>query len=177
MLMALVGSTTFAQGTVSGSGAFKGRTYVNSFLGLSITPAPTLEWAQKIRIPKNENTILLVQAWGENRLLRGRAGTVVSADRLSFYPEGQRSEEAYLRKVVRVYREQGYEVVHERVEDQIGKQKFVRADFAKNLARLTVLVTTRKGYALALIFGGSNDIEVNEIIHSTVFTFSDQQEP
>jgi hypothetical protein len=93
------------------------------------------------------------------------------------YPEAQRSEETYLRKVVRSQREQGYEVLHERVEDKISKQKFVRADFAKTLSRLTVLVTTRKGYALVLIFTGSNDDEVNEIIHSTGFEFSDEQKP
>jgi hypothetical protein len=175
LLLLLVVSPAFAQQTLAGSGLVKGRTYVNSFLGLSVTPAPPLEWGQKIKIPENENTMVLVQTWGENRLIRGQTSTVVYADRLSYFPEGQRSQEAYLRKVVRSQREQGFEVLHENVEDKIGKEKFVRADFAKTLSRLTVLVTTRKGYALVLIFTGSNDDEANEIIHSTAFELSDEQ--
>lgn len=98
------------------------------------------------------------------------------ADSHSDYPEGRRTSEAYLDRVVRHQRELGYEVLNEKKKVKLGNSTFFRADFRKEPVTEALLVTSRKGYALVFIFAGRDASVVEHLISSSRISFADQTE-
>lgn len=127
------------------AGTVVGNTYKNDSLKLEITPAPNLKFnTPKIKgEPGGASLLVTVEAWSGNDASSSIAGTVFYADDLAYYPEGERSAEAYLQKVARANFNFGFEPAESDEKDHLGGLLFSRSDFRKNAAYQAVLVKIR----------------------------------
>src|SRR6516165_2956850 len=82
-------------------GSVEGRTYKNASIGLELTVADGLEFqAPELKgTPGAVPLLVTVTAWRSEGLLSPRTATAFYADALAYYPEAQRSTDAYMRKV------------------------------------------------------------------------------
>ena len=157
-------------------GTFQRNTYTNHSLGLVITLAPGLIQNEEAmaKIPPTPQTTTLIQAWGEKRPLSTRPGTVLYADRLSYYPEDRRTSAAYIARVTRSQVFNGYQVVRGKPYSRLGSYLLNRVDLKRGAIREAVLVATHGGWALVFIFAGNDENEINQLIAETRLEF---QEP
>lgn len=158
-----------------------GTTYSSPYLGLSLTIPRTLTISKldlmKDAPSRSGRTLVLVEAWGEPKIFSARAGLVLFADDLSYYPVDQRNAEAYLRKVVRFMVQDGSRVLHEHIDTTVGGMKSVRADFRKGSVHQSEFVVVRKGFALVFTVGGGSETEIDDLFHSLNAKFSDSAHP
>jgi hypothetical protein len=152
-----------------GKGTVEDRTYKNVSLGLELTPDPEL----KLGTPTLKGTpgtlplIVIVAAWGEEKPFSARKGMVFYADTLAYYPADQRSTNAYMRKMIRANRNDGFEVAHA-LEGRLGGVSFARTDFFKRgPAYESVFVRACATRALVFVFTGSDQDAVNKTIART----------
>jgi hypothetical protein len=103
-------------------GSVEGRTYKNGSIGLELKVADGLEFqAPELKgTPGTVPLLITVTAWRSEGLLSPRTATAFYADALAYYPETQRSTDAYMRKVIRGNRETGYEPVKENLKTDFG---------------------------------------------------------
>jgi hypothetical protein len=160
------------------AGTVEGNTYKNDSLKLEITPAPNLKFSTPEMEGKPGSVPLLVTvaAWSGDDASSSNAGTVFYADDLAYYPETERSAEAYLRKVARANFNFGFEPVESEEKDHLGGLLFSRSDFRKNVAYQAVLVKICNGYAFVFIFAGAGLDRVNDLIAQTKVRLTLQEE-
>jgi len=104
-------------------GSVEGRTYKNASIGLELTVADGLEF-QTPELKGTTGTLPLlvtVTAWRQEGLLSPRKVTAFYADALAYYPEGQRSTDAYMAKVIKGNRQTGYEPVESALRGCLSK--------------------------------------------------------
>jgi hypothetical protein len=77
-------------------------------------------------------------------------------DALAYYPENQRSTDAYLRKVVQGNQKEGFEPQNGSSASMLGSAAFARQDFQKGTRYEAVLVRAYKVHAIVFIFAGSD---------------------
>ena len=159
------------------TGEVRNGTYENSFFGLTYTPASDLKFnTSELTAGKayTERTFILFSAWEDQKPGAVRKGIVADADRLSDYSEGHRDVESYVNRVTRNQISQGYEVVGEKKQRQLGKLTFLEADFKRAPASEAILVTARDGYAIVLIFNASNPDDLDHLISTCQIVFADE---
>lgn len=156
-----------------------GTTYSSPYLGLSLTIPRTLTISKldlmKDAPSRSGRTLVLVEAWGEPKIFSGRAGLVLYADDLSYYPADQRNAEAYLRKVVPFLVHEGSTVLHERIGMTIGGIEAVRADLRTGSVYQSEWVTVRKGFALVFTVTGGSETEIDDLFRLFNVKFSDAE--
>jgi len=89
------------------------------------------------------------------------------ADALAYYPDDQRSTEAYTLKVARGNRKEGFEPVPESAEGKIGGVSFSRTDFTKGAVYEAILVKACDIQAFVFVFVSSGRDGVNKLIAAT----------
>jgi hypothetical protein len=144
-------------------------TYKNASLGLEVTPAKGLEFGSP-ELKGNTGTVPLlvtITAVGAPKLFSGSDAMAFYSDALAYYPENQRSTEAYLRKVVQGNRKEGFEPVSGSSESVLGGTSFVRQDFQKESRYEAVLIKACKAQAIVFIFAGSDRDGVTKLIEAT----------
>jgi hypothetical protein len=150
-------------------GFVEDKKYKNSSIGVEITPAPKLrlEVPELKGVPGTVPLLVTVSAWGEQKGLSARDSMTFYAEASAYYPEGRRSTEAYMRRVVRANEEDGFEVLQASLGEQLGGVAFARTDFKRGLVYEAVLVSTCEALALVFIYTSSGLDEVNGLIRST----------
>jgi hypothetical protein len=149
-------------------GSVEGRTYKNASIGLELTVADGLEF-QTPELKGTPGTLPLlvtVTAWRQEGLLSPRKVTAFYADALAYYPEGQRSTDAYMAKAVRGNRQTGYEPVEENLKTSFGGMSFARTDFRGPLYE-AVLVKAYDTQAFVFIFASSSKDTVDALVAAT----------
>ena len=149
-------------------GSVEGRTYKNASIGLELTVADGLEF-QTPELKGTPGTLPLlvtVTAWHQEGLLSPRKVTAFYADALAYYPEGQRSTDAYMAKAVRGNRQTGYEPMEENLKTSFGGMSFARTDFRGPLYE-AVLVKACDAQAFVFIFASSNKDTVDALVAAT----------
>jgi len=150
-------------------GIVEGRTYRNPSVGLEFTPPVGL----RLGTPELKGTpgtvplLVTVAAWGQEKLLPIKDGAIFYADALAYYPDGQRSTEAYMRKVVRGNQQDGFEPVGNAFEARLGGIPFSRTDFKKWPVYEAVFVKACATEAFVFIFTGPSRDTVNSVISGT----------
>lgn len=151
------------------TGLVEGRTYKNASLGLELTVPPDFEFG----IPELRDTpggVPLLVTVGARGIEPGSPvwnGVTFYADALAYYPPDQRLTSAYLRKVIRANRQQGFEHLGEPRSTKWGGVTFSRVDFQKQPAYEAVLVKACDTQKLVFIFSSSDMNTANRLIAST----------
>jgi hypothetical protein len=150
-------------------GTVQGRTYTNASIGLELTAAPGLIFNPPELKGTPGTTPLLVTAgaWGESSLFSARSGTIFYSDALAYYPAGQRSTDAYMRKVIRGNEHEGFEIVEKNLQASVGDITFARTDFKKNPVYEAVLVKSCDTQAMVFIFAAADRDAVDRLIAGT----------
>jgi hypothetical protein len=149
-------------------GSFEGRTYKNASIGLELTVAEGLE----LQSPELKGTpgtlplLVTVTAWSHEGLLSPRKVMAFYADALAYYPEGQRSTDAYMSKAIKANRQAGYEPVEENLKTSFGGMQFARTDF-RGPAYEAVFVKACDARAFVFIFASSTKDAVDALITAT----------
>lgn len=165
----VVPSTTSAVGPRWDKGVVEGGTYKNTSVGLEIIPATGLEFGTP-ELNGNSGAVPLlvtITAVSAPRLFSRSDVMAFYTDALAYYPENQRSTEAYLRKVVRGNQKEGFEPLNGSSESTLGGTTFSRQDFQKGSRYEAVLVRACKPQAIVLIFASSDRDGVNKLIAAT----------
>jgi len=168
----VVPSTTAPRVPPLDKGSVEGKTYKNATLGLELTVAPHLE----LGAPELKGTagtvplLVTVAAWGPKKWFSSREGTIFYADALAYYPEGLRSTDDYVRKVIRANQPEGFEPVDVAEGAKLSKiagVSFARVDFRKGTVYEAVLVKACKAFALVFIFPGPDLETINKLTATT----------
>lgn len=165
----VVPSTAPAVGPRWDKGVVEGGTYKNPSVGLEITPATGLELGAP-ELKGNSGTVPLlvtITAVSAPKLFSGRDVMAFYTDALAYYPENQRSTEAYLRKAVRGNQQEGFEPVNGTSESMLSEATFTRQDFQQGPRYEAVLVKACKAQAIVFIFAASDRDGVNKLIAAT----------
>lgn len=166
---AVVPSSIAAVGPRWDKGVVEGGTYKNASVGLEITPATGLEFGSP-ELRGNSGTVPLlvtITALSPPKLSSGRDVMAFYIDALAFYPENQRSTEAYLRKVVRGNQKEGFDPVNSSSENTFGGTTFLRQDFQKSPSYEAVLVKACKAQAIVFIFASPDRDGIDKLIAAT----------
>jgi hypothetical protein len=150
-------------------GVVEGRTYKNASVGLEITPPPGLAFGDP-ELKGNPGTVPLlvtITAAGEPTLFSAREVMAFYTDALAYYPEGRRSTDAYMQRVIRGNQKEGFEISDGISDSKWGGLTFVRQDFKKGIVYEGVLVKACRAQALVFIFGDSDRDAVNKLIAAT----------
>ena len=112
-------------------GLVDGRTYRNSSIGVELRVAEGLTpgTPELKGTPGIVPLLVTVTALRNETLFSPRYVVAFYADDLDYYPEGQRSTEAYMRKVIKGNQLTGYEAVQEALNVSFGGVSFTRKDF------------------------------------------------
>jgi len=151
------------------SGMVEGATYKNASVGLEITPARGLKFGTP-ELKGNTGTVPLlvtITAVSAPKLFSGSDVMAFYSDALAYYPEDQRSTQAYLRKVVQGNRKEGFEPISGDSESVLWGMSFVRQDFQKESRYEAVLIKACKAQAMVFIFAGSDRDGVTKLIEAT----------
>lgn len=149
-------------------GLVDGRTYKNPAIGVEFTVLDGLAF-QTPELKGTPGTVPLLVTVTALRMEHSSAPRLVTAfyaDALAYYPKGQRSTDAYVRKVVAGNRKTGYEPVAENVKVSFGGAPFVRTDFQGPLYE-AVLVKACDSQALVFIFASFGKDAVDKLIAET----------
>jgi len=150
-------------------GEVEGRTYKNASVGIELTPPPELEFgAPELNgDPGTLPSLVTITAVGEFKLLVVRKVMAFYADALAYYPSTRRSTDAYMLRIVRSQRSDGYEPVEGPTSGNLGGVVFARQDFKKDVVYESVFVRACDPQALVFIFGGADQETVNKLSAAT----------
>jgi hypothetical protein len=97
---------------------------------------------------------------------------VIAAESISSYP-GLKTAADYFGPLEEVVTAKGFKVVNEPYEFPVGAKQLARADFSKELGKLTMrqasLVMLQKGYVVSFTFIGGSEDEVDELLGGLTF--------
>jgi len=150
-------------------GAVEENTYKNASLGLELTPAPGL----KFGTPQMKGTlgtaplIVTIAAQSEKGFFSETESTVFYADALAYYPEDQRSTEAYVKKLTRANIRFGYMPISSVPNSQLGGVSFFRSDFRKDSKYEVVFIKSCDVYAFVFAFVGADVDAVDSLVLGT----------
>ncbi|HEV3305119.1 MAG TPA: hypothetical protein VGZ91_01660 [Candidatus Sulfotelmatobacter sp.] len=100
---------------------------------------------------------------------------LIAAESASSYP-GLKEAAQYFGPVTEIAKAQGFDVVSEPYDFEIGAKPIVRADFQKDIGtrvmRQSTLVILARGYAVSYTFIGGTEDEVEELIAGLSFGVS-----
>ncbi len=153
-------------------GEVVGRTYRNASVGVELTPPPGLEFVGPPKLKGNAGTVPLlvaIRAAEPPTFLPGRKVMAYYSDALAYYPLGQHSTGAYLRKVVQENQNagQGFQPLGDSSDQIFGGVVFARQDFESGAVSEVVLVKACDAQALVFIFAARDRDEVNKLIAAT----------
>jgi len=149
-------------------GLVDGSTYKNSSIGVELRAAKGLTFG----VPELKGTpgtvpmVVTVTALRNETLLSPRYVMAFYADVLDYYPEGQRSTDAYMHKVIKGNQQMGYGAVQETLNVSFGGVSFARRDFRGALYE-AVLVKACDAQAFVFIFASSGKDVVDKVIGET----------
>jgi hypothetical protein len=125
--------------------------------------------------PNSKSRVLLAafarppQAHGEEI----NSSILIAAESASGYP-GLKDAGQYLDPITEVAKDQGFELVEDPYETQIGARTIDRADFQMNIGSRMMLQSTlvilARGYVVSFTFIGGTEDEVEELVDSLTFT-------
>jgi hypothetical protein len=149
-------------------GLVNGRTYKNSSIGVELTAADGLAFgAPELNGEAGTVPLLVtVTAVRSETLFSPKYVMAFYADALAYYPEDQRSTDAYMRKAIKGNRQTGYAVVQENLSVSLGGVSFARTDF-KGALYEAVLVKSCDAQAFVFIFASSGRDTVDKLIGQT----------
>ncbi|MGA2966935.1 MAG: hypothetical protein ABSD64_12040 [Terriglobales bacterium] len=150
------------------TGLVNGRMYKNSSIGVELTAADGLAFGtpELKGTPGTVPLLVTITALRNETLFSPKYVMAFYADALVYYPEGQRSTDAYMRKVIRGNRQTGYEVVQENLNVSFGGVSFARTDF-HGASYEAVLVKSCDAQAFVFIFASSSKDTVDKLIGQT----------
>jgi hypothetical protein len=97
---------------------------------------------------------------------------LIAAESAAAYP-GLKDAAQYFGPVTEVAQAQGFAVVEEPYEFEVGTKKVVRGDFQKDVGarvmRQSTLVVLARGYAVSFTFIGGTEDEVEELVGGLSF--------
>jgi hypothetical protein len=100
------------------------------------------------------------------------SAVVIAAEPVSAYP-GLRNAEQYFGPLSELTRSKGFTVANEPYEFNLDAKSLTRADFSKELGKLTMhqstLAMMQKAYIVSFTFIGGSDDEVDELIEGLKF--------
>jgi hypothetical protein len=153
-------------------GSVEGRTYKNASIGIELTAPDGLEFEtpELKGTPGTLPLLVAVTALREGGLLSPPKVLAFYAEALAYYPEGQRSTDAYMVKAARGNRKTGYEPVEQNLKTNFGGISFARTDFRGSLYE-AVLVKSCEDQAFVFIFASSGKETVDALIAATNVKF------
>jgi len=105
---------------------------------------------------------------------------LIAAESAASYP-GLKEAAQYFGPVTEIAKAQGFDVVNEPDDYEIGAKTVVRGDFQKNVGarvmRQSTLVILARGYALSFTFIGGTEDEVEELIAGLTFGAAAKPQP
>lgn len=100
------------------------------------------------------------------------SAVIITAESVSSYP-GLKTAADYLGPLTELTASKGFKPVAEPYEFPVGTTRLVRADFTKDLGKLTMrqssLLLLRKGYVLSFTFIAGSEDELDELIEKLSF--------
>jgi hypothetical protein len=97
------------------------------------------------------------------------SAVVIAAESVSTYP-GLKDASQYFGPLTELTTSKGFKVVNEPYDAEVGGKQLVRADFSKQVGKLTMFQSTlaaiEKGYIVSLTFIGGSEDEVEELMGS-----------
>ena len=164
-----------AADTQEANGHVEGTTYKNESLNIEFTPPDDLQFRQPemIRDSESGRSSVSISAWSKphNRFAPQKyivdAGIMFVADRLSGYPDSQRTEDGYMGRMVSVQEADGFKQINGKTVDKIGDVAFLRANFIKGKRHHLVLANLGKQYAFVFIFVANDEDAAEALIKAT----------
>jgi hypothetical protein len=156
-------------------GKVEGRTYRNASVGIELTLPPELEFGspELKGIPGTIPLLVTITALGEYKPPTPRKVMAFYTEVLAYYPSTRPSTDAYMQRMVRSQRSDGYEPVESTSYGKLGGVVFARQDFRKDVVYESVLVKACDAHALVftqalvLIFAGADQDTVNKLSAAT----------
>jgi hypothetical protein len=156
-------------------GEVEGRTYKNASAGIEVTPPLGLEFGSPELKGISGTLPLLVTttAVGEFKPNVARKVLAFYTEVLPFSPSTRPSTDAYILKMVRSQRSEGYEPVESTSYGKLGGVLFARQDFKKEVVYESVFVKACDAQAfvftqaLVFIFAGADQETVNKLSAAT----------
>ena len=160
------------------SGTIADSVYRNSQLG--ITYKIIFGWVdrtEQIRTNQDKSSTgqVLLQVFEHPPEVKGEginSAAIIAAESLSAYP-GVKTAADYLGPLIEAVTSQGFKVVNEPYQANIGAKSLVRGDFSREVSGFTMhqssLVMLSKGYAVSFTFIGSSEDEVQRLIERLSF--------
>ena len=100
------------------------------------------------------------------------SAVVIAAESVASYP-GLKSAAQYFGPLTETTTSKGFKVVNEPYEFPLQGKQLVRADFSREMGKLTMYQSTlamiEKGYVVSFTFIGGSEDEVNELIEGLKF--------
>ena len=169
------------------SAVLKGNVYSNSYFGFSYrvpshlrVDTDSFEQALEGRHGVAQtHTYVLLSARQQALLPLVKENVVIMADEAAPYG-GFEDGNAYLQKVTRWQKKEGFEVLRESAEYMFGGKKFFRSDYKKSgllfPVYLSAVFTVWHGYAVGFIFTAGSKERMEEAVSSlTTLEFSEPQ--
>jgi hypothetical protein len=175
-------STLASKTLIPESGSVSNGVYRNPFFGISYkVPYGWVERTKQMHEEEENDPVkglVLLAAFARPPEATGdtvNAAVVIAAESASSYP-GLKTAANYFVPLTEVTMAKGFKLVNEPYEFPIGAKQLVRADFSKELGKLTMhqtsLVMLKKGYVVSFTFIGGSDDEVQELVEGLSFTSS-----
>ncbi|HYL13468.1 MAG TPA: hypothetical protein VEV41_10545 [Terriglobales bacterium] len=153
-------------------------TYRNPSFGFSYkVPFGWVERTEQMRQDSSATpkSLLLLSAFERPPEAAGdtvNSAVLIAAESVSSYP-GLKTAGDYFGPLTEVATGKGFKVANEPYEVELGAERLVRADFTKELGKLTMyqasLVILEKGYAVSFTFIGGSEDEVQQLIEALQF--------
>ena len=106
------------------------------------------------------------------------SSVLIAAESVSTYP-GLKDASQYFGPLTEVITAKGFKAIHEPYDAEVGGKRLVRADFSKDLGKLTMYQSTLamidKGYVVSFTCIGGSEDEVQDLIGNLAFSKSVQR--
>ncbi len=124
---------------------------------------------------RSSNSFLLLSVFERPPVAIGdtvNSSVLIAAENVSTYP-GLKDASQYFGPLTEVATAKGFKIVNEPYDDEVGGRGLVRADYLKELGKLTMyqstLAVVDKGYVVSFTFIGASEDEVDELVESLGF--------
>ena len=156
-------------------GFVDGQTYKNAFLGVEITLPDDQQFHEPelAEDAKVSRRVIRISAGSKphNKFSPKKfvvdTGVICVADLLAAYPDAERTEEGYMRKMAEIEGSQGFKRIDGKSADKIGDLAFMRANFVQGKRQHVLLATLRKDNAFVFIFIANDMASAEALIAST----------
>jgi hypothetical protein len=152
--------------------------YRNRFFGFSFkVPFGWVERTNQMRqdTPQSANSFLLLSVFERPPEAASdvvNSAVVIAAETVSTYP-GLKDASQYFGPLTEVTTSKGFRVVNQAYDFTVGSKRLVRADFSKELGKLTMyqstLVVIEKAYVASFTFIAGSEDELEDLVGALQF--------